>query len=416
MISNVSQANSNNSLIDLFFRKQVLEQLKSIKEGQITLIDSIGVERIGNEAMEPQLSATITVEHMGFYRAVALGGSVGAAESYMDGDWRTSNLTTLIQILVRNRDIIDAMESGTAVITNTVRKAWHAFNKNTKTGSRRNIAAHYDLSNDFFKLFLDQHLMYSSAVFESIEEDLESASERKLENICQQLNLCEQDHVLEIGTGWGGFAIYAAQHYGCRVTTTTISRQQYEEASQRVKQAGLESKINLLLEDYRDLTGQYNKLVSIEMVEAVGHHFLDDYFQTLSDLLTDDGVAFIQAITLEDYRYEYSLKQVDFIKRYIFPGSFIPCVTALTQSAAKAQLRNIALRDIGPSYALTLYHWRTRFFNQLDAVKNLGFDDTFIRMWDFYLCYCEGGFKEGAISNAQLLFAKPHFTRHHNGY
>lgn len=416
MISNVSQANSSNALLDHFFRKQVLNQLKSIKEGRITFTDAIGEETVGSGQFEMLFNVSITVHSMEFYRAVALGGSIGAAESYMDGDWKTSDLTTLMQILVRNRDIIDNMEGGAALITNMGRKVWHAFNKNTKDGSRRNIAAHYDLSNDFFKLFLDKHLMYSSALFSSIEEDLETASERKLDSICQQLKLCESDHVLEIGTGWGGFAIFAAKNYGCKVTTTTISQQQFDEAQQRIKSAGLESKINLLLKDYRDLTGQYNKLVSIEMVEAVGHHFLDGYFQKISELLTDDGVAFIQAITLEDHRYEYSLKQVDFIKRYIFPGSFIPCVTALTQSAAKSQLRNIGLRDIGNSYALTLYHWRKRFFNQLEAVKHLGFDDSFIRMWEFYLCYCEGGFWEGAISNAQLLFAKPHFVRHHTSF
>jgi len=278
-------------------------------------------------------------------------------------------------------------------------------------GSKKNIVAHYDLSNEFFKLFLDSSLMYSSAVFESRVESLEVASERKLKQICDQLQLKAGETVVEIGTGWGGFAIYAAKNYGVKVTSTTISEEQYNEAVSRVEAEGLTEKITLLKQDYRKLSGQFDKLVSIEMVEAVGHHYIETYFQQCADLLKPNGLALIQAITLEDYRYEQSLKEVDFIKRYIFPGSFIPCVNILNESAAKAQLRNIKLTDIGSSYALTIKHWRERFMSKLDAVRALGFDDRFIRMWEFYLCYCEGGFIEGAISDVHLVYVKPDFVR-----
>ena len=249
-------------------------------------------------------------------------------------------------------------------------------------------------------------MMYSSAMF-APGDTLDQASQRKLARICTKLDLRPSDHLLEIGTGWGGMALYAARHHGCRVTTTTISREQHALATERVARAGLADRVTVLLEDYRELRGRHDKLVSIEMIEAIGHQYLDTYFSRCAALLEPGGLALVQAITIEDHRYEQALRSVDFIKRHVFPGSFIPCVGAMTQSAARAgQLRLLNLEDFGPSYAETLRHWRTRFLDRLDEVRGLGYDERFVRMWEFYLCYCEGGFLERSISDVQLLFAR----------
>lgn len=326
----------------------------------------------------------------------------------MDGHWRCNDLVALVRLLVRNRDLLDGMETGSAKLGSWVMKALHALRRNTRSGSRRNIAAHYDLGNDLFSLFLDDNLMYSSAVFETPDDSLEQAQTRKLQRICEKLDLQPDDHLVEIGTGWGGMALHAARHFGCRVTTTTISREQHALASQRVAEAGLGDRITVLLEDYRDLQGHYDKLVSIEMIEAIGHQYLETYLETCSRLLKADGLALIQAITIEDHRYQKALGSVDFIKRHIFPGSFIPSVSAIASAAAaSSDLRLVNLEDIGPSYALTLNHWRQRFIAKLGHVRSLGYDERFIRMWEFYLCYCEGGFIERSIGDAQLLFARP---------
>jgi len=350
------------------------------------------------------LQVDVTVDNGKVYRRLLTAGSNGAAEAYMDGWWHTGNLTALIRLLLRNRSQMDQLERGLASFAGLFSRLWHALNRNTETGSKKNIAAHYDLGNEFFAAFLDNNLMYSAAVFTTGEESLEQASEAKLERICRKLDLTGQDHLLEIGTGWGGMAVYAAKNFECRVTTTTISKQQYEAANQWVVREGLEDRITVLLKDYRQLQGRYDKVVSIEMVEAVGHQYLNDYFETISKLLAADGMALIQAITIDDRNYESALKEVDFIKRYIFPGSFIPCVNVLTQSSSQAGLRLFNLEDIGASYALTLKAWRERFNAQLGVIREQGFDHRFIRMWEFYLCYCEGGFRERAISNVQMLF------------
>ncbi|MEY3411259.1 MAG: hypothetical protein RL593_835, partial [Pseudomonadota bacterium] len=288
----------------------------------------------------------------------------------------------------------------------------HIVNKNTQAGSRRNIAAHYDLGNDFFKLMLDPTMMYSSAIFENSKQSLEDASLAKLKSICKKLDLNKHDHVLEIGTGWGGFAIYAAKNYGCKITTTTISQQQYLLAIERIKAAGLEDKIEVLLSDYRDLTGTYDKLVSIEMIEAIGHQFYDTYFAQCGRLLKPSGMMLLQAITIADQRYASALKSVDFIQRYIFPGSCIPSVTAMLNSITKStDLRLFNLEDIGPHYATTLAKWRDNFFEHIDAIRGMGYPETFIRMWDFYLCYCEGGFEERALGDVHMLLVKPENRR-----
>lgn len=395
-----------------FYKNILLKRLNDIVDGQIQINTPsekiiLGPDIDAQNIAEP-LYVRIEVHQDDFFADIVLGGSVGAAESYMQGDWACNDLTSLVRILVRNSSLLDEMEGGLASLASVVMKSAHSLRKNTRSGSRKNIAEHYDLGNDLFELFLDKDwMMYSSALYATAEDSLEEAQARKLKSLCEKLKLKSSDHLLEIGTGWGGCAVYAAAHYGCRVTTTTISKEQYQLAIERVKKAGLEDKVTVLLEDYRDLTGSYDKLVSIEMVEAVGHQFVDEYFACCSKLLKNEGVAVIQAITIEDHRYEQAVKSVDFIKRYIFPGSFIPCVSVLTRAAGKSQLRLNALEDIGYSYALTLREWRKRFMQNLEAVKSLGYSDEFIRMWEFYLCYCEGGFIERSISDVHMQFVKP---------
>ncbi|NII11716.1 cyclopropane-fatty-acyl-phospholipid synthase family protein [Oleiagrimonas sp. C23AA] len=401
------------SRLDRLLRQRLLAQMAALRGCRLSLTDALGERVLGADAEEESaLSASIYIDDAAFYRLVAAHGSVGAGEAYMDGLWRCDDLVALIRILVQNRDLLDAMDSGLARLGGGLLKAWHALRRNTRAGSRRNIAAHYDLGNELFALFLSPDMMYSSAIYRSDSDTLEEASAHKLERICQKLDLKPADHVVEIGTGWGGFAVHAARHYGCRVTTTTISREQYELARQRVEEAGVADRVTLLLDDYRDLTGQYDKLVSIEMVEAIGHQYMDTYFATIGRLLKPDGMALIQAITIEDHRYAQALKSVDYIKRFIFPGSFIPCVSALLGSAARSSdLRLFHLEDIGPSYALTLRDWRRRFMAQLGRVRQLGYDERFIRMWEFYLAYCEGGFRERSIGDAHLLLTRPQCRR-----
>ena len=403
----VAPLSSSSGRINMLLRKAMLDKFACLENAVLTIKDPLGEFVLGSEGADG-LSARIEVLDMSFYRQVALGGSIGAAESYMDQYWQANDLCRVIQIFVRNRDLLNSMESGLAILANQLLKVWHFSNRNSQQGSRRNIAAHYDLGNELFALFLDQHSMYSSATFYHPDLSLEDASTAKLERICQKLHLQPDDHILEIGTGWGGFAIYAAKNYGCHITTTTISKEQYQAAQQRVIDAGVADRVTILMEDYRDLQGRYDKLVSIEMIEAVGHHYLDTYLKQCAALLKPNGLALIQAITIEDRYYHQALKSVDFIKRYIFPGSFIPCVSAIVASAARStDLRLINLEDQGESYALTLNHWRKRFLAALDQVRTQGYNEEFIRMWEFYLCYCEGGFKEKSISNVQLLLAKP---------
>ena len=284
--------------------------------------------------------------------------------------------------------------------------------RNTRAGSRRNIAHHYDLSNEFFRLFLDDSMMYSSAVFDRDDTPLAEAQLAKLDRICQKLELTAADHLLEIGTGWGALAIHAARNYGCRVTTTTVSQEQHRLATERVRAAGLEDKVEILLRDYRDLDGQYDKLVSVEMIEAVGHEYLDGYFRACSERLVPGGTMLLQAITIADQQHERHRKSVDFIKAHIFPGSCIPSVTSMITSATRAtDLRLSHLEDLTPHYARTLRCWRERFLDSTPRVRALGFDERFIRMWEYYLAYCEGGFEERYLGCVQMLFTKARSQR-----
>ncbi|MBS0579105.1 MAG: class I SAM-dependent methyltransferase [Proteobacteria bacterium] len=385
---------------------QLLARLAALEHGQILLEDSLGSTLLGPR--ETDLHVRVQVHDGEFYRAVAARGSVGAAEAYMAGHWSCDDLVALVRILVRNRALLDGMEGGTARVAAWLLRALHELRRNTRAGARRNIAAHYDLGNDFFSLFLSADMMYSSALWEAADDTLERASSRKLERVCARLQLRARDHVLEIGTGWGGFALHAATHHGCRVTTTTLSREQQRLAQQRIAAAGLSDRITVLLEDYRNLRGRYDKLVSIEMVEAVGAQYLETYFGKLGELLAPDGLALLQAITIEDHRYAQALRSVDFIKRHVFPGSFIPSIEALMVAKSRAcELALVQMEDFGLSYARTLEAWRRAFLERRDAARGLGFDERFLRMWEYYLAYCEGGFRERSIGVAHLLFAAP---------
>jgi cyclopropane-fatty-acyl-phospholipid synthase len=389
-------------------RRLFLERLAGLREGELTVIDGEGRHTFGRRTPECNLRATIEVLHPQTYADAAFGGTVGGGEAYLRGLWRADDLTALIRLMLVNRDVMQSMEGGAALLTAPLRRGLHWLNRNSPDGSRRNIAAHYDLGNDLFALMLDETMAYSCAVFERDEATLHEAQLAKFERICRKLQLSPHDHLLEIGTGWGGFAIHAASRYGCRVTTTTISREQHDWAQQKVEAAGLQDRVTLLLDDYRDLRGRYDKLVSIEMIEAVGARFLDTYTAQCARLLEPHGAMLLQAITIQDQVYEEALGSVDFIQRFIFPGSFIPSVTAIADSVRRAtDLKVFHLEDLGPHYATTLRRWRENFFARLPEVRRLGYSDAFIRMWDYYLCYCEGGFLERQLGDVQMLLTKP---------
>ena len=402
------EASRKPTALDALARRVVRARLASLQNGQIVVTENGRHESFGAVTDDQPLTVQLTINDPRFYSDIAFGGAVGAGESYIQGFWSCDELTTLVRILVKNRDVLLDMDSGTAHLTRPLQKMFHWLNRNTRDGSRRNISAHYDLGNDFYALWLDKRMMYSSAIFERVDMSLEAASAAKLDRICRKLSLSPDDHVLEIGTGWGGFAIYAAENYGCRVTTTTISRQQHDFAKDAIARAGLQDRITLLQSDYRDLDGQYDKLVSIEMIEAVGHEYHDTYFRKCCELLKRDGLMLLQAITIADQHYERAKKTVDFIKRYIFPGGCLTSVTAMSSTLTRVtDMRIVDLDDIGPHYATTLRHWRERFFDNIDRVRGMGFSEEFIRMWQYYLCYCEGGFLERAIGNVQMLMMRP---------
>jgi cyclopropane-fatty-acyl-phospholipid synthase len=389
-------------------RQLVLHRLHGLRYGSLTIIEGEESLTFGESSSACPLSATLHVHDAHFYNDLVFGGSVGAGEAYIKRLWSCDDLTTLVRILVRNREVLDGMEAGPARLTLPLRKAFHVLRRNTRRGSRRNIGAHYDLGNDFFALFLDETMTYSCGIFERADSTLQEASLAKIDRICRKLQLSSNDHLLEIGTGWGSFALHAAQRYGCRVTTTTISPQQYQLARQRITEAGLTDRVTVLLKDYRELTGQYDKLVSIEMIEAVGYAFYDTYFARCSSLVKPDGMMLLQAIIIADQQYEAAKRSVDFIQRYIFPGSCIPSITAISHSLARAtDMRIFHMEDLTPHYADTLRHWRERFLTNLNQVRRLGYSEEFIRMWEFYFCYCEGGFRERTIGDVQILLTKP---------
>ncbi len=394
--------------MDRLTRRAIMALLKKLVHGQITLVENSRRYFFGEKSARFPLNAVITVHHPQLYTRLFFGGSIGAAEAYMEGLWSADDLTMVMRILALNQKAFEDMEKGLARLTAPVYKFYHYVRKNTKVGSRKNILAHYDLGNEFYALFLDETMTYSCGIFEQENSTLREASEAKYDRICRKLQLAPGDRVVEIGTGWGGFAMHAARNYGVHVTTTTISDEQYLFAQDRIKSTGLEDRITLLKKDYRDLGGKFDKLVSIEMIEAVGHQYLTAFFRTCSRLLKDDGLMALQAITIGDQIFDRHKRSVDFIKRYIFPGSCIPSITAISKAIARAtDLRLVHLEEITPHYARTLREWRRRFFANISKVRALGFSETFVRMWEYYLCYCEGGFAERYIGDVQIIFAKP---------
>ena len=404
--------NSEPGLLKNFARAQLGKRLSKIPRGILTIEDGPDLTSFGKKGAASDLSARIVIHDRSAYRDIAFGGSIGAAEAYMLGKWSSPNLVDLVRLMSVNIDFLNVMDDSKNLAQRMFDKAYHWLNRNTASKARQNISAHYDLSNEFFSLFLDPEMMYSSAMFHRETLCLDEAAVYKLDVICRKLELQSSDHLLEIGTGWGGMAIHAARKYGCRVTTTTISKEQYEAACQRVIEAGLGDRITVLFEDYRNLEGSYDKLVSIEMIEAVGHEFYREYFAGCASLLKPDGLMLIQAITIPDQRYRYALNSVDFIQRYIFPGGSLPGHEIVLKSVRKyTDMQMIGMEELGEDYAKTLEVWRQRFLSRLDEVKTLGFDDVFIRMWDYYLCYCQGGFEERVIGTSQILLAKPDWRR-----
>ena len=393
--------------VSCLFRRAILSRLAMLQSGQLTVVDRNGACEFGQVGNEGP-AATINVSDHRFYRDVVIGGGLGAAESYIRGDWDSPDLTTAMRVLAQNSDVLAGVEKGAARLLRPLRAAANWLRRNTRAGSKRNIAAHYDLSNNFFALMLDQTMTYSSGVFTSPMATLEEASIEKYDRICRKLQLTSEDHVLEIGTGWGGFAEHAVNKYGCRVTTTTISEEQHAYSARRFRDAAIDARITLLKDDYRDLRGKYDKLLSIEMIEAVGEKFLPGYFAKCSQLLKPHGMMCLQAITIPDHRYDSYRKSVDFIQRYIFPGGFLPSIGAMASCVgAQTDFRFLHVEDFGPHYADTLSYWRRNFWQEIDAVRSLGFDKRFIRTWHYYLSYCEAGFRERQIGVSQILMTKP---------
>ena len=386
----------------------VIKQFSKLTKGQLLVNENGNNYIFGSKNNDFPVSATINVLSNEMYSDIAAKGLNGAAEAFVKGLWSSDDLTRLIRIFVRNREAANQIEGGLAKLATGLFYLQHSLKRNNHKGSLRNISAHYDLSNDLFETFLDNTKMYSCAIFENENSSLEQASINKIERICKKLELSSNDHVLEIGTGWGGFAIFAAKNFGCKITTKTISQKQYEYTLEKVKALGLQDKISVLKKDYRDLTGKYNKLVSIEMIEAVGHHYYHDFFKKCNQLLIPDGRMLLQSIIITDYLYEEAKQFSDFIKTYIFPGSCIPSISKLCESSARAtDMRLFHLEDITPHYAKTLNHWRSHFMNNVQKIRDLGFSEEFIRLWNFYFCYCEGGFIERQIGAVQMLFTKP---------
>jgi len=392
--------------------RMIFRLLGKLQRGSLTLSENGQAFRFGEPEGQAALQATVTVHHPRFYRSLLLAGSRGLGEAYVAGWWSADDLTRVIRILTLNLPLLEGSLGPWVRLAAPICRFLQRPFRNTLAGSRANIAAHYDLGNDFYALFLDDTMTYSCGIFEREDSTLKEASLAKYDRICRKLALAPGDHVLEIGSGWGGFAIHVAGRYGCRVTTTTISQAQYDLARERIAAAALTDRVTLLLKDYRHLEGTYDKLVSIEMIEAVGYDYIDSFSRACSERLKDDGLMCLQAITIADQVFHRYRRSYDFIRSHVFPGSCLTSVAAMTESLARVtDLRLIHLEDLTPHYARTLRLWRQRFFANLDQVRALGYPESFIRLWEFYLCYCEAGFMEEHIGDKQLLLAKPAYRQ-----
>ncbi len=397
------------SLLARLGRRLLLRQLGNFRHGELRVLEGGREHRFGKRTAVCDLGCTLHIDHPQMFADTAFGGTVGAGEAYIRGLWRCDNLTNLVRIFIANREQMNAMDGGwAAFVSQPLHKLFHFANRNSKSGSARNITAHYDLGNDLYRLMLDETMAYSCGIFATPATSLHDAQLAKFDAACRKLDLQCGEQLLEIGTGWGGLAVHAAERYGAKVTTTTISQAQYDYARDLIAQRGLTDRVTVLLDDYRDLDGKFDKLVSIEMIEAVGAKYLDAYLAKCSALLKPDGAMLLQAITIQDQFYEQALQSVDYIQRFIFPGSFIPSIEAISRSLTRVtDMKVFHLEDIGPHYATTLQHWRARFFDNLAAVRKLGYPESFVRLWEYYLCYCEGGFAERQLGDVQMLLTKP---------
>jgi cyclopropane-fatty-acyl-phospholipid synthase len=407
---NVSLAVNDNASInikDKLIRKYVLKLLAQLQCGYITIQDPLEFIYCGKSS--ENLKAEIKIHNLAFYSSVFLKGSIGFAISYLHEHVETDNLTNLLLILAKNLAIVKKSESNIAsTLFHLIQSFFYNIKPNTIKYSKHRILAHYDLSNELFKLFLDDNMSYSSLIFRNPDDSLEQAADYKICTLLERLQVKEKEHLLEIGTGWGALAITAATKYDCKVTTTTISDKQYQFTKERINALNLGNKIALLNQDYRTLSGKYNKIVSVEMIEAVGHHYLADYFKICSNMLHDDGLFALQCITIQDQEFERAKTEVDFIKKFIFPGGCLPSMQRIMSIVVNStDLSLISCHDITYDYALTLEKWRDKFIRHKKEILNLGFDNYFMKMWEYYFCYCEAGFLNRNIMCLQLVFAKP---------
>ncbi|MEZ6129725.1 MAG: cyclopropane-fatty-acyl-phospholipid synthase family protein [Planctomycetaceae bacterium] len=396
--------------ITRFCARPVLNRLRQLQHGTLVMRSGCD-EAVFGDMSSTATPAIVNLHSPEFFRRLLLSGAMGAAESFMDGEWSTPDLTAVFRVFLKNESLLETFRGRRFSPLHLLRRIDHFTKRNSRSGSRRNIQEHYDLGNEFFALFLDESMMYSCALFAEPAMSLTQASWAKVDRVCQQLQLSPADHVLEIGTGWGGFALHAAKHYGCRITTTTISEEQFRYASDRISSAGLRDRVTVLKQDYRDLSGQYDKLVSLEMIEAVGRQYLPQYFATCDRLVKSTGAMLLQTITMPEQRFQQYASSVDFIQKYIFPGGFLPSITELQNCVqTETDFRMLHLHDFGHHYARTLKLWRDRFHNRLDDVREQGFSERFIRMWHYYLCYCEAAFLERATGLVQMVWARPNST------
>ncbi len=390
---------------DALARAGVGAVLGRVRSGRIDVVEGSHERSFGPP--DADLTATVRINDPAAWRG-PLRGSVGLGESYVDGRWETDDLVSLIRIAARELREMDGVRGLVARPRGLWHRVRHLVPENTRPGARRNISAHYDLGNDLFAAFLDERMMYSCAYFADDTVTLEGAQLAKLDRICDRLRLGPENHLLEIGTGWGGMAIHAARRSGCRVTTTTISREQFELATQRVRDAGLEDQVTVLLQDYRDLDGRYDRLVSVEMIEAVGWQYFDEYFSHCDELLTDDGLMLLQAITIDDGIYEIEKGAKSFANTHVFPGGCLPSEGLIAGCLERVtSMKQVWIDDITAHYPPTLAEWRERFFAAWERLRDRGYDERFRRLWDFYLSSSEAGFRERRIGDVQALFAKP---------
>ncbi len=397
-------------VVDNFCRSILMKKFRELRFGSLELEDRSG-HGITSEIFGDRGAAIrvrVIIHNSRFYSRTLLGGSIGNAESYVDGDWDSEQLADLVRLFVLNRDVLQGIDDGIGSLLQPIQKYFHGLHRNTVEGARENIRSHYDIGNDFFKLFLDESMMYSSGIFPRKDASLYEASLNKVATVVAKLQLKPTDHLIEIGTGWGTLAIFAAKTYGCRVTTTTISQEQFDFALNQVREAGLEDRVTVLFEDYRKLTGVYDALISVEMIEAVGLDHLETYFQKCSSLVKANGLVVLQAITIRDQNYQAARKSVDFIQRHIFPGCGIPSIHAMMNAVtSQTDLALIHQEDFSEDYAETLRHWSVRLRRNEHEITKLGYPEFLHRLWQYYFAYCEGGFRERAIGLSQLVFSKP---------